>query len=493
MLFNENFIQTAFRDRRNPFAHLAEVNFQNMVLFGAFNEGVLSRLQKEDSLPYYIKNGIPDEIKALLNQKEKPTEKDIRRFYLDKAVQVLEGYENCPVPMRLSYKDGRISLTEEGEKTVPSFLPKNGQEKKKGYFDSTVGCFIEPQKQDLLSEKGHERLKELKACQKKEEISDETLRKAIEAGNKFMLDMSLFKDFPGLDQFKEKVHEIKNVIVSATCGCYGNCSHCGYNASSNVRHMPYPMIIKIFNQLDLTSKSTIPMLYSDSDPLAYYDPIIGADTGDICYKLREKNPGFYTPIVTKGLLHLQPENIFHTKEAVSFGKLLENSQITLSYVDLPGENIPQNTQRIKTTLRVAKCVPQRRLDTAFTSPTKVSHITLDKDKTVPDIPIDETVFPFISGRFKETCRKFGLNPDGKTHFFAGEALVFRADGNICTTRENPLDKGCCQWDIHNNLFSFKNGEIISNEAFERLPKEPLKKGNTPSAAKLLRKAKGLSK
>jgi len=479
------FIEKSYEQLGNPYAAFARLNLQDLLLFGFYSPAVLEQmLIQKDKIPYYILGSVPKEIKELAEQKLSPeeTEKKIRSFYLDKAIDTLEKYSHCPVPMQPVYKDGDILVAEKPEKE---------------YFDETTGILVKPTYRDLLSKSGHERLEELKKARENGDLSDKVKEIAIHSGNKFMLDTSLFAPLPGIGRLNTLKSNIKNIIVSATTGCYGNCSHCGYSASSKVRHMPYPMLLKIFEQVGLNEEYTQnnytcpegkqqqrsprpPMIYSDSDPLSYYDPIIGADAGDFYFAQKNKNPYFTMPVVSKGLLHMNRDELLEKKETVSFGKLFENGTITLSWVNLPGENNDKNDTRIKNTVWVAKKIltehaeriydREDRSSVGFRMMEKVpvSYIAMDSvlKKEHDGIPVVSENIPYANGRFKDTIKKYNLpiSTEKPDRFFAGEALIFRTDGAICTTGEKRQDRGRCEWKKIGDAFGkeeprFDIGEI----------------------------------
>lgn len=467
------FIEKRYEQIENPYVAFARFNLQDMLLFGFYSPSILEQmLLQKDKIPYYILNNVPKDIVKLAEQKLPPeeTEKKICSFYLDKAIEILERYSHCPIPMQPVYKDGEILLAEETEKE---------------YIDTTTGLLVKPTYRDLLSESGHQRLEELKKARENGDLSKKIKDISIRSGNKFMLDTALFANLPGIDTLDKMKDNIKNIVVSATTGCYGNCSHCGYKASTKVRHMPYPVLLKIFEQLDLVEKPLSanvppsenngqkaprrpPMIYSDSDPLSYYDPIIGADAGDFYFAQKNKNPYFSMPVVSKGLLHINREGLTEKQEAIAFGKLFENGTITLSWVKLPGENNEKNETRIKNTLwlskkiltdypdRISSDVESAPLEFRLMEKVPVSYISMEKMKeNKPEgIPVVSENTPYANGRFKETIKKYNLpiSTENPPNFFAGEALVFRTDGAICTTKNDPESKGDCKWDKIGDTF-----------------------------------------
>ena len=112
------------------------------------------------------------------------------------------------------------------------------------------------------------------------------------------------------------------------------CSHCGFSAKSPVSHMPYPIFLQLIHLFGRNLRSPytgVSQFYSDSDPIAYRDYVIGADMGDICRYIQTELPqkdSLYATIVSKGVLQKGDD--------VILAKIFENSSISLSFVDLPG-------------------------------------------------------------------------------------------------------------------------------------------------------------
>jgi hypothetical protein len=82
------------------------------------------------------------------------------------------------------------------------------------------------------------------------------------------------------------------------------------------------------------------------------------------------------------------------------------------------------------------------------------------------IPVVSENIPYANGRFKDTIKKYNLpiSTEKPDRFFAGEALIFRTDGAICTTGEKRQDRGRCEWKKIGDAFGkeeprFDIGEI----------------------------------
>ncbi len=293
-----------------------------------------------NDLPFYVRENIPTAIQKLIltPMPSKKCTEMINRYWLKRGIEVLEGYRNCPIPLS---NDKRIH-----------------------------GVHFTGAYRNLLSFKGERRLALLKRAQEEGRISNALAQKAKEGAHKFLLDFDLFVGFDYLKSIPHnaRVQEfIKNqkkeyepdMQVVLTSGCYNGCVHCGYGATGPVSHMPYPLFFKLFKLVHPCPTSTFPLIYADSDPISYHDPIINADTGDVMLALGEMYK--HSPeisFLTKGVLtkkdevtlakvvHNTRDEMRHTKD----NKVFLN--FAFSFVDLPGENVNHNLKRLQRTQKI---------------------------------------------------------------------------------------------------------------------------------------------
>lgn len=279
--------------------------FYPCLLFGIFTPRILSEFKEFSSrIPAEVQKVIPEELRTLpLDDSLAPS---VYQFHLNRAVSVLTGYSNCSVPL-------------------------------------TSDTRVRTRSRNLLSDQGQNLLKRLSHRLKTQDDSrNGSLLEVLKAGHPLFLDTDLFEE----PYFSPLLKFDRPTLLSLSSGCYNHCAHCGYGPAQPVAHTPYPILLKAAEFLHAEG-ALMPYFHTNSDPISYHDPIIGADAGDVFFSLKElgtPSPAF----VTKGVL--QP----YTKTALLKLAFSHLSHVTFSLVNLPGENYEKNTQRISETTRLAR-------------------------------------------------------------------------------------------------------------------------------------------
>ena len=394
------------------------------VLFHVYSKVVLERITSQwDELPFYVKEEIPPLIRQkAFSGKSKDTEDFLSKYWLKNAVHILSAYQKAAVPFSTDLR-------------------------------TNVRVF------NLLSEKGEKELLKLKETLEQGKTGEEITLQAMKASNKFLLDISLFKNFNAL---KKTIYysrpQFGRIILSASSGCYNMCSHCGFSAKAPVSHMPYPILIQLahlFGKQLRSPYSGIAQIYSDSDPISYKDPIIKADIGDVCRYFRMMLPEkerLFTPIVTKGVLISSDDR--------ALAKAFEFNSVSLSYVDLPGEkNIEKNRQRIQRSLSALMAVSAERRNENIID---FRHICLpdnplkQKDFELPDYAYFQKIYPSFQGRWVQTFFSENLpsNCKGETGGFSAQTnVIIRSDGGIYECSPSP-HKLYFSWVEKSTIFKF---------------------------------------
>lgn len=305
-----------------------EIFLSDFLLAEIYSPIVLTLMkEKWEALPFYVQKSIPSEILEIASTKgTENIQTQLNQYWLNRAIQVLSGYQNCPIPLT---KDKRI----------------NGP------------------RRNLLSSKGEKQLAFLKQAQARQRMSSRIMEMALESAHKFLLNLDLFIGFDYLNSFEfnkeykdTRSSRAPTLQVIMTSGCYNGCVHCGYSATAPVYHMPYPLFLKLFKTV-YSQKSMdnyfFPFIYGNSDPVSYQDSIINADSGDVmlAFKRLYSKP-INISFLTKGILI--------KKDEVSLAKVLhhtkDKSKVELgflfSFVDLPGENVNKNLVRLKRTQEI---------------------------------------------------------------------------------------------------------------------------------------------
>ncbi len=302
----------------------------DFLLMELFSPAVLKAAKAQwDTLPDYVQKSLDKEIIDLIQSDTEPSYTEINRYWINRAVRVLQGYSNCPIPLT---RDKRLH----------------------------------PFQKDLLSEKGHQLLRILKHAVTTNRATGKPAELARSATQKAVLDLNLFIDLE-LSNLLERGPAwplaYNEIEISMSTGCYNHCVHCGYEAKAPVFHMPYPLFLKLFQKHAESGRILGGVdIYNNSDPMSYYDPIINADAGDVVLALprlmgeRRLNVSF----LTKGVLTKQDETTF---ARVVYHHLRWPNDcrlgIELSYVDLPGEAVAKNKERIKHTAQIYRDISNK--------------------------------------------------------------------------------------------------------------------------------------
>ncbi len=385
---NLNVLHTLYARRNNP--GIVHAHLHDCVLYGIYSPTILKEwLSQKETLPAYVNAQMPDRLKELAqnNLSDEEMQQGIHRFWLTKAVDVLQGYHTCSLPIS---SDARVQT----------------------------------QTRSLLSKKGRDWLNRFKKAQKQDTIPINMGHEAFYAANKFLFNLDLFISLKHLKNSTLLNNDLQhNLTVSMSSGCYNGCCHCGFKATAPVSHTPYPILLKLYFLFD---KQTYPSyLYADSDPISYQDPIIGADCGDVIHYIALKgqfSPGF----ITKG--PLTKNNV------IALSKVMERTGVQFSYIDLPGERkITANKERIKRGLAAYGDVPNDRR----------YHFPIIRRYSFNEPVGVETTFqqnrPSFNGAWVDTWKRLGLSDEqkGNLNHFSDDGLVIRSNGDICGVKLNP--------------------------------------------------------
>lgn len=368
-----------------------------------FPKTIVAFRKNWEALPKYAQDGIPAEILTYIHSHliEEELQAPLNAYWINRGIQTLENYAACPLPMS---KDKRINA----------------------------------ENRNLLSKAGKTVLLRLKKALAENRITPDYVQDAVHASNKYLLNLNLFINLNYLkecDFFKNEIPMSSNCTYNAVDGCFNHCSHCGYEASSLVSYMPYPLLLKLQQTLQgLNVNRTL--FYANSDLLFYQDPYINADGGDVVRYMTHRGLNMTFP--TKGVL------LGHAKEkmpwdSIALAKAAEVTDLSFSYVNLPGENTEQNRNRILNSLRVIESIsPARRLDRTL----EVRMISLTQMEGEWDFLKQSALYssvekkhiaPKYVGRWVETCRKYGLTEavDRKAGSeFADDGIIIRSNGDV---------------------------------------------------------------
>lgn len=289
-----------------------------------------------DNIPDFIKNATSLKIKNLIEQIPLMTTEEIQKaldtYWIIKGRDVLKAYQNCPLPLQ------------------------------NGPFNNKHASA----RHNILSKKGERALLILEKAIKKQIFSSQTAQLGESVANKFLIDLTYYKSFdidPNLlprTYHDENRNKIVYPVLQLTEGCPNKCSHCLARAENRLSHMPYPLFLSLHKQLWDTYKThplpdmdhpnfsyaeIFQIFFDNSDLMAYKDPIIKADSGDIALYLTSQN----APMVflSRGLIGKE--------SAVAFSKVLYTGKnASISFVDTPLENKQLNIMRLHQTLKVAE-------------------------------------------------------------------------------------------------------------------------------------------
>ena len=418
-----NTISSLYRFRNNE--KFVQTRLADYLLMHIFSPAVLSlAAEKWETLPPYIRAEVPDQVLkiAFETQSDKSKQMALCRYWLEKSVRVLTAYSQAPVPYS---KDPKVS------------------------FDTV----------DLLSTKGKQQLDLLQNKLQMNDFSAVSERAAIKGAHKFLLDISLFKNFNRLKSSTFYLRpQFGRVVLSLSSGCYNMCAHCGFAAKPPVSHLPYPVFVRLahlYGRQLRSPYSGLSQFYSNSDPLSYRDDILDVDVGDVCRYVQTCLPTesrLRASIVTKGALF--------EKDLWALAKAFESNSVSLSFVDLPGErNIGKNWKRILTSLSALSQVSK---DRQGDNKIEFRHVCLPDDtKEKNDFLLDDDtlfrkLFPVFNGRWVETSLKQNLPfayRGRKVGFSMTQDIVISSNGNIYDCRLKP---GATQftWKKVDNIFRY---------------------------------------
>ncbi len=361
-------------------------NLSDFLLVEMYTPTVLACAKEQwKTLPFYVTESLDPAIVELIHNPPAQVQSALNRYWIERAVNVLRGYADCPVPFARDTR-GR----------GPRY--------------------------DLLSEKGRARLQILEYAVSTNAATNKLATLARSAAQKADLDLDLFVDLSYMDAIAQH-----DVTVTMSSGCDNGCVHCGFEARAPVSHMPYPVFLKLTQHCTTKRWDHTCYIYSDSDPITYQDPIINADAGDAVRALVDvlDFPKIIRiPFLTKGVLTKRDE--------IAFGKVVHHQKLIdrcfyfgvgLSFVDLPGEAVDKNIARIKRTVQIYRDItgknpPVKHLHLPGT--TQVREETLSLVKAAPGqlrpISSDTDIVPV--GRWDTASKQLKIkrkqNPDARS-------------------------------------------------------------------------------
>ena len=381
---------------------------ENFLLFEIYSP-IIVRLahNRWEELPRYVKGAVHPEMQQLIQESDDfskdELQKKINAHIIVRAVNILSGYKNCPIPLT---KD----------KSIP-VIQKN-----------------------LLSPRGEWALKRLLFASCHNEWTRAMADLALHSSHKFLMNMDCYKKVQltqkDADSFvlktssKEKDDFIYYFpVVQLTQGCTNGCSHCFCDAKNHLTYMPYPLWRGLYESLDKYYKyyeglewgntvikrklffkkekqeiHSYPYSFSrffhDSDPSQYYDDIMGVDGGDIALFVTSRGGDYY--FLTKGIT----DNF--SRRAIA--KASKVTPIDLSFLDTPKENIQKNIKQLKETINLVHSVPMNQ---------GIGHIIHTHLKT-PSVSV-EKIFQ------EETILYHEIAPSGRANQFSKSELTGKTD------------------------------------------------------------------
>ncbi len=405
---NLNQIKWLYKFRNN--IELVKENLYDFLIYNIYSPLILREWnRRKNKIPNYINAQVPSFFKSLMEQtlSNEQLQEKIHFFWINKAIQVLSGYQACSIPLS---EDNRV------EKIT----------------------------YNLLSPKGRNWLYRFKHFQEQGQVPINTGHEAFYAANKFLLDLDLFISLGYLRNCSLLNNaQQSNLTISMSSGCYNGCCHCGYEAKGPVSHMPYPILLKLYFLFD---KQTHPAyLYADSDPISYRDPIIGADCGDVIHYVSLKGQ-FMPSFITKG--PLKKEN------NTALAKVMEKTPVLLSLIDLPGErDVEQNKRRIEEVFDIAKDIPKERL----------LQMPIVRRYSFDELSKKEKTFqqgvPSFCGRWVDTWTKLKLSDNQKGgNNFADNGVIIKSSGEIYGVSQNLITHRF-EWQKLGNIFSVHSQKL----------------------------------
>ncbi len=389
-----------------------------------------------DTIPDFIKDTTPLKIKHIIEQIPLMSTGEIQKaldtYWTIKGRDVLKAYQNCPLPLQ------------------------------NGPFNNKHASV----RHNILSKKGEKALAILENATKEQMFSSKTAQLGESVANKFLIDLRHYKSFeidPNLltrTYHEDNREKIVYPVLQLTDGCPNKCSHCLARAENKLSHMPYPLFLSLHKQLWDTYKThplpdmdhpsfsyseIFQIFFDNSDLMAYKDPIIKADSGDISlYSTMNHAPMAF---LSSGLLGKESE--------IAFSKVLYTGKnVSISFVDTPLENKQLNIKRLHQTLKVAEKMGAK-------DQILVVHYHLKSGPSVPDEvflgfnKVEEPIF--ASGRAKNLpTHELSHIPDG----YFTTPYVIKPNMDILKL---DIQNGEYHYDFVNNLINPNSKKKITSQ------------------------------
>lgn len=409
------YVSGDFYKRRDDFSFV-EKHFLKWMLFEFYTPQLCRMMaERQSSLPEDFVAGWPSFIQESPHLSDLVLQDKIDTFWVKRALRVLSGYQACSVP-----------------------LPAH----------STVAC----KTMNLLSPRGEKLLHRLQKAVLHPPVSRTLKRQAFYAANKFLLDLNNFISFPEIEKAPFTALKAR-MTVSLSTGCYNQCVHCGYEAKPVLSHMPYPIFLRLVEAFghQLGGKGLNgQMIYADSDPISYEDPIIGADAADVVYFLKTT-----IPLQNRESVFFLTKGIATNREVIPIAKMaMSRSPISLSVVLLPGENIQRNVRRVLNTINI-----YRRYG-GSTDQISGRYYSTSGLETVPQIECQGLHFPSakpcLNGRWTAYVRQHSLDGSYQINGFAeARNLVIKSDGRVWLNCLNE-QTGRFDWQQVDDIFRYQS-------------------------------------
>ena len=334
---NTDIFEFMYKGKDVPELVQDDFNFvHGFLMFGIYSPTVIREAKKNwEKLPEHVKNCIPNEIEDLIQKSDELSDvllkEKLNTYAVNKAIRILSGYQNMLFPL-------------------------------------TNDKYVKTSRYNLLSQEGEAALRTLKTAKNQKRFTDVTADLATRTSHKFLMDFKYYK-IPviteemanvlllyGKSPFAPDVISYAPPILKLSKGCTNNCSHCMNCAEPHISHMPYPLwcglhhaFYKYYKEPKI-GRFTNPFeyFYEDNDPISYYDPIIEADAGDIAFFCRIQGAPF--KFTTKGITNEASRKAISKAAAVS-------TEIVLSFVDTPKENMTHNINQMQETIRLIQSIP----------------------------------------------------------------------------------------------------------------------------------------
>lgn len=201
------YVSADYYDRRED-RSFVEKHFLKYILF-EFYTPMLCRMiaARQTRLPDRIISSLPSFILTSSSLPDQQIQARIDAFWLQKAIQVLSGYQKVDVP-----------------------------------FSTDAG--VSRKTMNLLSDQGRNVLKQLQNAEQRGFFPEALKQVAFRSANKFLLDLNHFISFPQIAE-ADSFSSTARMTVSLSTGCYNRCVHCAYEAEPPVSHMPYPIFLRL--------------------------------------------------------------------------------------------------------------------------------------------------------------------------------------------------------------------------------------------------------